>query len=136
MKRYGVMKAIHFCYGHRLMRYDGKCKYLHGHNARVEIEMKADHCDQRGMVIDFGDIEAVFEKWLEDKLDHKMLLSKKDPLVLGLKRLKQPLYLMDENPTAEAIAKLIYTVAKKQGFPVEEVRLWETPSSYASYHES
>jgi len=136
MKRYGVMKEVHFCYGHRLMHYAGKCKNLHGHNARVQIELQANHCDSRGMVVDFGDIEKVFEKWLDEKLDHKMLLCQADPLVKEMKRLKQPHYVMEENPTAEAIAKLIYTVAKKQGFPVKEVRLWETPTSYAIYRES
>lgn len=135
MKKYGVMKSIHFCYGHRLLRYDGKCKYLHGHNARVEIEMVADRCDSRGIVVDFGDIESVFEKWLDKNLDHKMLLSREDPLIPELKRLKQPIYVMEENPTAEAIAKLIFKIAKKQGFAVKVVRLWETPSSYASYSE-
>ena len=135
MKKYGVMKEVHFCYGHRLLRYNGKCRFLHGHNARVQIELAADRCDRRGMVVDFGDIEDVLEKWLDKNLDHKMLLNREDSLIAQFKRLKQPVYVMDENPTAEAIAKLIYRVARKQGFPVVEVRLWETPSSYASYRE-
>ena len=37
------------------------------------------------------------------------------------------------NPTAENIAKLIYDYAAAQGFPVVEVRLWETESCYATY---
>jgi 6-pyruvoyltetrahydropterin/6-carboxytetrahydropterin synthase len=40
---------------------------------------------------------------------------------------------MAENPTAENIAKLIFNYARSQGLPVVEVRLWETPTSYASY---
>ena len=27
-------KEIHFCFGHRLMNYVGKCRHLHGHNGR------------------------------------------------------------------------------------------------------
>jgi 6-pyruvoyltetrahydropterin/6-carboxytetrahydropterin synthase len=42
---------------------------------------------------------------------------------------------MDENPTAENIAKLIYRHAREQSLPVTEVRLWETPSSFAAYRE-
>ena len=30
-----VTKEIHFCYGHRLLNYDGKCRHLHGHNGRA-----------------------------------------------------------------------------------------------------
>lgn len=135
MKQYRVMKEVHFCYGHRLLNYDGKCQYLHGHNARVQIELAAKKCDQRGMVADFGDIEQIIKKWLDDNLDHKTLLCDKDPLIKEFKKWKQPVYLMKENPTAEAIAKHIFLVAKKHKLPVEEIRLWETTTSYASYKE-
>jgi len=36
---YVVTKCIEFCYGHRLLDYDGVCKHLHGHNARVEVDV-------------------------------------------------------------------------------------------------
>ena len=35
---YSVTKRIEFCYGHRLMNYDGVCRHPHGHNAVVEID--------------------------------------------------------------------------------------------------
>ena len=56
---YVVTKRIDFCYGHRLLNYEGKCKYLHGHNGRVEIELEGERLDDRGMVTDFGDIKRV-----------------------------------------------------------------------------
>jgi 6-pyruvoyltetrahydropterin/6-carboxytetrahydropterin synthase len=45
-------------------------------------------------------------------------------------------FLLDENPTAENIAKLIYEFTASQGFPVVEVKLWETDDSYAVYRRS
>src|SRR5688572_28648265 len=33
---YSVTKRIEFCYGHRLLDYDGICKHPHGHNAVAE----------------------------------------------------------------------------------------------------
>ena len=36
---YVVTKRIDFCYGHRLLDYDGVCKHPHGHNAAVEIDI-------------------------------------------------------------------------------------------------
>ncbi|HLB03050.1 MAG TPA: 6-carboxytetrahydropterin synthase, partial [Nitrospiria bacterium] len=45
---YKVTKHILFCYGHRLLNYDGKCKHLHGHNGRVEIELTSPKLDHRG----------------------------------------------------------------------------------------
>jgi len=39
---YSVTKKIEFCYGHRLLDYDGICKHPHGHNAIAEIEVRQD----------------------------------------------------------------------------------------------
>jgi 6-pyruvoyltetrahydropterin/6-carboxytetrahydropterin synthase len=40
---------------------------------------------------------------------------------------------LDVNPTAENIAKMIFDYAKSQRFPVVEVRLWETENCFATY---
>ncbi|MCH6566886.1 MAG: 6-carboxytetrahydropterin synthase [Nitrospinae bacterium] len=130
---YTVTKQIHFCYGHRLLNYDGKCRWLHGHNGLVEIALAAEKLDERGMVYDFTIIKQVVQAWIDEHLDHKMILHRDDPLVSTLQEHGDPLYLLDENPTAEAIARLIYEEAARQGFPVVEVRLWETPTSWAAY---
>ena len=86
------------------------------------------------MVYDFKDIKEVIQGWIDTNLDHRMILHHKDPALPSLKKLKEPYYLLKENPTAEAIAKLIYEVAASRGFPVAEVRLWETEHSFATYH--
>lgn len=130
---YSVTKLIRFCYGHRLLNYSGKCRYLHGHNGTVEIEITSDRLDLRGMVKDFSEIRQVVQTWIDSKLDHKMLLCRKDPLVSMLRRAGEPIFLMDENPTAESIAKLIFEYTASQGFPVSAVRLWETENSVATY---
>ena len=130
---YRVTREITFCYGHRLLNYDGKCRNLHGHNGKVEVELEAETLDERGMVFDFKDIKSVIQKWIDENLDHRMVLNRKDPLLPVLQKAKEPLYLLDENPTAEAIAKLIFNYALSQGFPVSEVRLWETERSYATF---
>ena len=54
---YSVTKRIDFCYGHRLLDYDGVCKHPHGHNATVEIEVRTGSLDNRNMVCDFSDIK-------------------------------------------------------------------------------
>ena len=128
-----VTREIYFCYGHRLLHYDGKCRNLHGHNGKVEVELASEKLDERGMVYDFKDIKSVIQKWIDENLDHRMILNRKDPILPALKKAKEPLYLVDENPTAETLAKLIYDYAASQGFPVSEVRLWETENSFATY---
>lgn len=130
---YRVTKVIHFCYGHRLLNYQGKCRYLHGHNGTVEIELEARRLDRRGMVRDFTDIKRQLHWWIDEHLDHKMILNRRDPALPLLRKLKEPVYVMAANPTAENLAKLICEQATRLGFPVRSVRLWETPSSSATY---
>ena len=133
---YKVTKEIHFCYGHRLLNYQGKCRYLHGHNAKVEIELSSKNLDRRGMVVDFSDVKRAIQGWIDTALDHKMLLNKRDPLIAHLRSIKEPLVLIDNNPTAETLAKLVFDYAKKNGYPVTQVRFWETPTSFATYHST
>ncbi len=130
---YSVTKLIQFCYGHRLLNYAGKCRYLHGHNGTVEIEITSKRLDSRGMVKDFSEIKEVVQAWIDRELDHKMLLCRKDPIIPMLKQAGEPIFLMDDNPTAESIAKLIFEYTASQGFPVSAVRLWETENAVATY---
>ena len=131
-----VAREIRFCYGHRLLNYDGKCRFLHGHNGRAVITLAAEHLDDLGMVVDFSQIKRVVSSWIDANLDHKMLLHKNDPILPLLKEQGEPFFLLDSNPTAENIARLIYDYAASQGFPVVEVKLWETDDCYAAYRES
>ena len=130
---YRVTREIDFCYGHRLLNYDGKCKYLHGHNGRAVITLEAHELDECGMVLDFSDIKRVLSDWIENTLDHRMILNRQDPVVPMLQELGEPMYLIDTNPTAENIARLIYDFTFECGFPVVDCRLWETPHCFATY---
>jgi 6-pyruvoyltetrahydropterin/6-carboxytetrahydropterin synthase len=128
-----VSREINFCYGHRLLDYAGKCCHLHGHNGRAIISFDASGLDSRGMVIDFSEIKQVLGQWIDENLDHRMILSRTDATAPVLKELGEPIYLLDANPTAENIAKRIFEVAAERGFPVVEVSLWETPHCCATY---
>lgn len=128
-----VTKKIEFCYGHRLLQYEGACRHLHGHNGLVEVMIRADALDARGMVHDFSEIKRAIKSWIDENLDHRMLLHQDDPVLPVLRRMGEPLFVMEHNPTAENIAKLIYRQAHDLGLPVARVRLWETPNSCASF---
>jgi 6-pyruvoyltetrahydropterin/6-carboxytetrahydropterin synthase len=130
---YLVTKRIEFCYGHRLLDYDGICKHPHGHNAVAEIDVRTDALDRRNMVADFSDIKRLVKGWIDQELDHKMILRQDDPLVGPLRELGEPMYLLESNPTVERIARLIFEKTQELGFRVVSVRVWETPSSFAAY---
>ena len=130
---YRVTKEIHFCYGHRLLNYNGKCRNLHGHNGKAVITLEAPTLDRLGMVVDFTELKTVVGTWIDDTLDHKMLLHKDDPVLPELLRQGEPVVTVDSNPTAEHIARLIYDQTAMAGLPVVEVVLWETDNSFATY---
>jgi 6-pyruvoyltetrahydropterin/6-carboxytetrahydropterin synthase len=130
---YTVTKRIDFCYGHRLLDYDGICRHPHGHNAVAEIEIGTDALDSRNMVVDFNDIKGAVKGWIDRELDHRMILHRDDPLVGALRALGEPMYVLDSNPTVERIARLVFDVARDHGLAVVRVTVWETPTSWATY---
>jgi len=128
-----VTKELLFCFGHRLMHYRGKCRQLHGHNARAVVTVAGEELDDLGMVTDFSAMRKHIGDWIDRTLDHKMILHKDDPLVPLLRAEGDPVLAIDEHPTTENLAKLIFDYVDAEGYDVVEVTLWETPSSYATY---
>ncbi len=130
---YEIVKHIDFCFGHRLIDYQGKCNQPHGHNGRVEIRLASDTLDEMGMVADFRDVRRSIQAWIDEHLDHRMILRRDDPLVEAIQALGQHAYLIDDNPTTENLARLVFQQTQALGFPVIAVTLWETPDSHATY---
>jgi 6-pyruvoyltetrahydropterin/6-carboxytetrahydropterin synthase len=83
--------------------------------------------------VDFSRLKDVVGGWIDATLDHKMLLHKDDPLLPLLRRQGEPVFVLDVNPTAENIARLLFEYTASQGFPVVEVQLWETDTCFAAY---
>ncbi len=132
---YTITKEVFFCYGHRLMNHPGKCRNLHGHSVKASITIKAEQLNEQGMVCDFADIKECAEKFIDEQLDHNFLLHKDDAIIPLLKQQNERFLALDEHPTAEILAKMIFHHLKKTGFQVDKVTLWETESASACYTE-
>jgi 6-pyruvoyltetrahydropterin/6-carboxytetrahydropterin synthase len=128
-----VTREFEFCFGHRLKDYPGKCRHLHGHNAKVAITLEGDNLDRLGMVVDFVEMKRVLAGWIDETLDHTLLLERDDPLVKTLQSAGEKVLALDTTPTTENLARLVFEYAKGRGLPVVEVTLWETPYSFATY---
>src|SRR5262245_38628160 len=128
-----VTREIEFCYGHRLLNYEGKCRHLHGHNGRAVITLQGSDLDGRGMLVDFAEIKRKVQHWIDENLDHNMLLCRDDPLLAVLRERGERVSVMGWNPTAENIARLIFERARDAGLPVIEVVLWETEQCCSVY---
>ncbi len=121
-----TMKIVtEFAAAHLLRGYDGPCARLHGHNWKVEVEVRASALDDIGMGIDFKVIKQ-HTRQLVEQLDHRNLneLPPFDRL----------------NPTAENIAAHLFRELGKrlngERTRVSAVTLWETERASVRYTES
>jgi 6-pyruvoyltetrahydropterin/6-carboxytetrahydropterin synthase len=113
----------YFSSAHFLNGYEGKCESLHGHNWKVEVEVRGKKLDKIGMLMDFKILKNSLKKIL-DKLDHCLLND--------LKIFK------NNNPSAELISQYVYEELQKQlpkGINVSKVSVWESERSQAIYSE-
>ncbi len=122
-KRVLVSKEFTFDSAHHLHCYEGKCKNLHGHTYKVIFGISG-FVDDKGLMIDFGDIKEIWKNEIEIYLDHKYLNETLPPM----------------NTTAENMVVWIFEKMAESiqnridqyiGARVEFVRLYETPTSYA-----
>ena len=100
-------RRLHFCAGHRVLRHEGKCANLHGHNYVVFITAQADSLDEVGRVVDFSVLKERIGTWIDLNWDHKFLLySKDEDAIAAVKRVNadDATVLLPFNPTAENIA--------------------------------
>ncbi|MBI5563060.1 MAG: 6-carboxytetrahydropterin synthase QueD [Deltaproteobacteria bacterium] len=121
---YELTVETQFSSAHNLRGYEGACENLHVHNWRVEVSVSAQRPDAVGMVMDFKKLKAAAMK-VTDGLDHKYL--------------NETMPFDKENPTAENIARHIWkslSASLNDGnVRVSRVRVWESDTSMAEYHE-
>jgi len=108
---------------------------MHGHNAKIEIYISTKKLNSMQMVIDFNEISKIAKEWLDKNLDHKLILSKKDPLIKILEKTDQKLFILDKNPTAEYLSEFIYKQLSKLGLKINKVIFWENDKSAAIYEK-
>lgn len=124
---YTINKEFTFSASHVL---DGlpdghQCGRLHGHNYVVRVELIAAAVDDRGFVMDYGDL-APFKRFVDDHLDHRHL---NDVGVFA--------GLTGRNPTAENLSYVLADIAcDVLDLPAGvALRVWvsETPKTWAVY---
>ncbi len=114
---YTIAKRFEFAAAHRLdhLPESHKCHRQHGHNYSVEIILQSETLDERGFVVDYGDL-SLFRDYIQLNLDHRDLNE-----VFGFQT------------TAENLAKHLYDVAKARFPQTVAVRVSETPNTWAEY---
>ena len=120
---YEVRIDEEFSAAHALRGYKGKCENLHGHNWKVEVYVRGERLDEIGMLVDFRELKAATRRVMHH-LDHR-----------NLNELKP--FDNEMNPSSEHLAGFIlHEVAAQinnERVKVYKVRVWETPSTSATY---
>ena len=133
--------------GHRVPNHKSKCKNMHGHRYRWEVELEGDVVSQagsseEGMLMDFSDISMILEKYIHDVVDHAFILYEEDieavnalSSIEGQKTLQVPFV-----PTAENLAKWAFEqvnphIKTSYGNTIRLLafHVRETPKSWASW---
>lgn len=112
-----IGKRFSFSASHRLegLPRGHKCGRMHGHNYDVEVILAREELDAHGFVVDYGELTR-FKDYIDRHLDHRHLND-----------------VIEGNPTAEVVAQHLYRFASRQWPEVIEVRVSETPPTWASY---
>ncbi|MDX1609078.1 MAG: 6-carboxytetrahydropterin synthase QueD [Halofilum sp. (in: g-proteobacteria)] len=121
---YTLRVLTEFAAAHSLRGYPGSCSRLHGHNWKLEVEVRADRLDEIGMAVDFREIKRIARE-VTDVLDHRYL-NELEPFT-------------EVNPTAENIAAhCFHEIGKRLDGPALElsaVTVWENDRACVRYAE-
>jgi len=117
-----------------------RCKFnIHGHSYKWIVHIKSKNLNSAGMVLDFKDMGKIGD--FIDQFDHSVVFwSQEEHSILefffdNFKRV----IVMQQNPTAENMARLIFQFCKGNlptGIEVYKVEVWETAKGCAEATES
>jgi 6-pyruvoyltetrahydropterin/6-carboxytetrahydropterin synthase len=121
-----IKKRIKFSASHRLEHLinpawpendprQHQCSRLHGHNYIVEVELQAELLDERGFVVDYGELRQL-KAYIDEVFDHRHI----NDVLSGF-------------ATAENLALYFYGWCKVRWPQTAAVRVSETPETLAEY---
>jgi 6-pyruvoyltetrahydropterin/6-carboxytetrahydropterin synthase len=143
-----ITKEIEIDMGHRVPNHKSKCRNLHGHRYKIEVGVDdkviaTPGSSDEGMVIDFSDLKQIMMDEIDAKFDHGFVMYENDEFFNVFNELygnfDQKIIFVEFIPTAENLAKLWYDLMKprlaERKIKIHHVKIWETPSSTATYQE-
>ena len=144
MKKQYIARHCSFDSGHRVMNEKMKCFNIHGHTYLCELNFEFNEMESIGYAIDFKEIKRVGLQWIDDILDHGMILNPHDTSLIEVtKSLGSKLWLMSLNgkgeycnPSVENISKEIFLAMMvlfepyNKSLKIHKVKIHETPNCY------
>jgi len=137
-----VTKEFDFEMAHALLGYDGPCKNIHGHSYKLKVTIRGkvkeftDDSDE-GMVMDFGDLKTIVNKYIVHVFDHALVLNDKMELKEEKFEFMEKLILVPFQPTCEKLLVHFSDLIRAnlpEHLSLRSLLLRETSSSYAEWH--
>ena len=119
-----IVKVFKFEAAHSLSNHPGKCKNLHGHSYKLEVEVTGPINEYSGMVVDFDILSDLVKRVIIDNVDHQFL---------------NDIY-PNMHTTAENLVSRFMRELRKQFkadeflWAIDKLRLWETETCYAEIY--
>jgi 6-pyruvoyltetrahydropterin/6-carboxytetrahydropterin synthase len=136
---YIVTKSFHFSAAHRLMHYDGPCRFVHGHNFIVTVKIGAEQPvdETTWFVYDFKQLK-VFTKFVEETYDHAFLTQEGDEIGEYLQTKGHKVVFFSLPPSTENLVKRLFDeftrlVKLPPGVFLHAVHVQETPTAGVEY---
>ena len=140
-----ITKKIHIHMGHRVPNHKSQCRNPHGHTYFIEVGVDDKVISNPGesddgMVIDFSDLKDIMMAKIDKNFDHAFVVYKGDKYMNFFDEMYKDglkIVTVDVIPTAENLAKIWFEMLeqplKVNGIKLHHVKVWETPSSTATY---
>ena len=136
-----ITKEFRFEGAHALQNYDGKCRHIHGHSYRLFVTLKGSpiaeaSSPKNGMVVDYGDLKRVVNKYIVDPFDHALLLRRDAPVKEEISAAYQNVIILEFQPTCENLAIYFAGLLKDNlpdGTTLHSIKLYETPTSFVEW---
>lgn len=109
-----VAKEFTFDSAHFLKEYHGQCERLHGHTYRLRVTVEGP-VQANGLVMDFAELKRIVQEKVLKKADHTLL---NDFL---------------EQASVENLCLWVWRQLEADIPQLAEIRIWETPTSFAIY---
>lgn len=145
MKKQYITRKGSFDSGHRVMNERMKCFNIHGHTYLYELEFEFNEMEEIGYAIDFKELKRVGCQWIDDVLDHGMILNPEDKaLIATTEHYGSKMWLITLNgfgnycnPSVENIAKEIFLAMEVlfQSYKylhIHKITLYETPNCFTT----
>lgn len=139
-----LTREFSFEMAHALEGYDGLCRHIHGHSYKLFVTVAGIPNDdpaspKYGMVMDFGDLKQIVNRFVVEPYDHALILRQTPENTALLERVREKwerVYMVDYQPTCEQmIGRFAAQIAGAlpAGVRLAELSLYETEKSHATW---